>query len=209
METMIFTIVIFAIAGALLGIITKKIIQSKRYKKRGINPQEEPVNWALVKKIWNDKNSSKSKYYAKKPLTPPEQEMYWKLIKALPEYIILAQVGFSGFLYTKDGRSKENYIKFNNVKQKRADFIICDKNFEIIAAIEIDDSSHDKEKDEKRDIALLEAGITTIRWNVRKLPREEEIRNTVNRLKTPIPVKIEARNPPEKNEHENHPRLPG
>lgn len=210
MKTMIFIIIVLAIAGALLGIITKKIIKSIRYdyNKRELNPQKEPVNWGLVK-IWNDKNISKSKYYTKRPLTPPEQVMYWKLVKALPEYVILAQVDFSSFIYAKDGKQKENYINFNKIKQKRADFLVCDKSFKIAAAIEIDDSSHDKEKDKKRDIALLEAGILTIRWNVGNLPTEEEIKNAVDRLTVSIPVNMEKRQHRKGKEHENDHRLPG
>lgn len=156
-----------------------------------------------------NKKLSKSKYYAKRPLTQPEQTMYWKLIKALPEYVVLAQVSFSSFIYAKGDLSKENYIKFNKIKQKRADFMICSKDFKIIAVIEVDDSSHDKEKDEKRDKALMEAGVKTIRWHVKNLPAGEEIKKTVDRLKASTPGNIEHKQQPEKNEHENNYRLPG
>lgn len=173
-----------------------------------MNPQEEPVNWELVK-IWNNKNSSKSKYYAKRPLSQPEQAMYWKLIKALPEYVVLAQVNFGSFIYTKGDTSKENYINFNKMKQKRADFLICGKDFKIIAAVELDDSSHNKEKDEKRDKALMETGITTIRWSVGNLPGEKEIKEKVDRLKASTPVNMETQQHDRGKEHENDHRLPG
>lgn len=179
MKTMIFIIIVLAIATA--------IYAGSRHKQK----------------------PSKSKYYSKRPLTQPEQTMYWKLIKALPEYVVLAQVSFSGFIYAKNGRPKENYIKFNKIKQKRADFLICDKSFKIIAAIEVDDSSHDKEKDERRDKALIEAGIPTIRWNVGNLPTEEKIKTEVDRLTVQIPVNMKQRQHHKGKEHENDHRLPG
>lgn len=156
-----------------------------------------------------NKKPLKSKYYEKRPLSQPEQAMYWKLIKALPECVVLAQVNFGSFIYTKGGTAKENYINFNKMKQKRADFLICNKDFKIIAAVELDDSSHNKEKDEKRDKALMEAGIATIRWNVGNLPGEKEIKEKVDRLKASTAVNMEPRQHDRGKKHENDQRLPG
>jgi hypothetical protein len=125
------------------------------------------------------KTSKASKFFPKKPLSEPEQILYWKLLKSLPEQIILAQVGFSRILYTKGGTYKGNFSKFSTAKQKVADFVICDKTFYILAVIELDDSTHDKEKDRIRDEMLNQAGLKTIRWSVNRMPTEEEIHKAI------------------------------
>lgn len=122
------------------------------------------------------------KYHAKKPLTNPEQIMYFKLKKALPEHEILAQVPFSRFLYTKGGTKEENWTLNSKARQKISDFLICNKDFSVIAAVEIDDSSHNKTKDEQRDEILKQAGIPTIRWNVKQLPTEQQIADQVKAI---------------------------
>jgi hypothetical protein len=42
-------------------------------------------------------------FYAKKPLSSSEQILYFRLCKALPEHIVLAQVGLSRILGVKKG----------------------------------------------------------------------------------------------------------
>lgn len=59
------------------------------------------------------------------------------------------------------------------------DFLICQKDSSIIAAIELDDKTHNqesrKEADTKKDKALESANIRIIRWNVKAIPDSEEI----------------------------------
>jgi hypothetical protein len=121
-----------------------------------------------------------SGFFSKKPLSEPEQILYWQLIKALPNHVVLAQVSFSRFLYTKNGTGNENFSRLATARQKVADFVICDKSFYILAVIELDDSTHSKEKDDARDAILQEAGLKTIRWKNTKLPTTEEIQKIVN-----------------------------
>ena len=64
------------------------------------------------------------------------------------------------------------------MKQKVADFLVLDQQFQILKIIELDDSSHDskKEKDAIRDRNAEEAGLETIRWHVSNLPDRTQIR---------------------------------
>lgn len=125
------------------------------------------------------KTKKNSKFFPKKPLSEPEQILYWKLRKALPEHVVLAQVSFSRFLYTKGATAKDNFWRSARARQKVADFVVCDKTFRMLAVIELDDSTHSKEKDKIRDEILKEAGFRTVRWNVNKMPTEEEIQKTI------------------------------
>ncbi len=131
-------------------------------------------------KLFPEKRRTKAKFSQKKPLSEVEQILYFKIQKAIGEnYLVLPQVAFSRFLYTTGGNNKENWSKFSIARQKVIDYLICKKNFEIMAAIELDDSSHKAEKDKQRDNILTEAGIKIVRWNVKKMPDEQEIISTL------------------------------
>ncbi|MFZ2449070.1 MAG: DUF2726 domain-containing protein [Methylovulum miyakonense] len=63
-----------------------------------------------------------------------------------------------------------------------ADYVICRKDFSIIAIIELDDASHNSESrmanDLKKDQAIKDSGLKIIRWHVNNMPDIEK--NTVN-----------------------------
>lgn len=97
---------------------------------------------------------------AKQPLTEREQAMYFRLTKTLPEHVVLAQVAFSALLTTKDKPTRATFDR------KVADFVLCDKAFTVLAAIELDDASHrDRQAhDAARDALLTKAGIRVMRF---------------------------------------------
>jgi hypothetical protein len=120
-----------------------------------------------------DINASFSK---KNVLTTVEQNAYWKIIEAAGnDKIVLAQVSFSSFLKTS-GDAKDRRVLFNTARQKVADFVICNKGFEVLKVIEIDDKSHNKDKDSKRDEITEKAGIKTLRYEATNLPSVEDLR---------------------------------
>ena len=117
-------------------------------------------------------------FYVKKPLTQPEQVLYHRLVKALPEHIILAQVQVSRVLGVKKG---SNFNEWNNrINRMSYDFVVCGKDSAVLAAIELDDKSHESNRrsttDEKKNKATADAGLRLIRWNVKTLPDESAIR---------------------------------
>lgn len=87
--------------------------------------------------------------------------MFLRLTQALPEHIVLAQVSFSALLDAKTQRAR------NRFNQKTADFVICDKAFNVVAEVELDDSSHNgrSKQDANRDNMLKDAGYKVIRFN--------------------------------------------
>ena len=117
-------------------------------------------------------------FYVKKPLSQPEQVLYHRLIRALPEHIVLAQVQVSRVLGVKKG---SNFNEWNNrINRLSYDFVVCGKDATVIAAIELDDKTHESKTraatDEKKNKASADAGLRLIRWHVRSLPTEEAIR---------------------------------
>lgn len=134
--------------------------------KRRRSPGEEEAPWP---------------FYPKKPLTQPEQVLYHRLIAALPEHIVLAQVQLSRVLGVKKGF---NFHEWNNrINRMSLDFVVCLKDSTVIAAIELDDKTHEQasrmEADAKKEKALSDAGIVLVRWQVNALPDEYAIRSAL------------------------------
>lgn len=127
-------------------------------------------------------------FYVKRPLSQPEQVLYHRMIRALPEHIVLAQVQVSRVLGVKKGA---NFHEWNNrINRLSYDFLVCSKDSTVIAAIELDDKTHELSNrastDEKKNRASADAGLRLIRWHVRSLPSEELIRQEL--LASPDPV---------------------
>ena len=118
-------------------------------------------------------------FYAKKPLTQPEQILYHRLVTAMPECIVLAQVQLSRVLGVKKGFSFNQWN--NRINRMSLDFCVCLKDSTVVAAVELDDKTHEKgsriEADAKKEKALSAAGIALVRWNVNALPDETTIRH--------------------------------
>lgn len=127
----------------------------------------------LKAKAKREKDQRHAAIQKKPPLTKNEQPMYFRLVAAFPEHLILAQVAFSALL-TAQGRATRN--RFD---RKVADFVLCSKAFEVIAVIELDDSSHNgrEKEDEEREKLLTNAGYRVIRY--RKVPDLEKLKNDV------------------------------
>lgn len=127
-------------------------------------------------------------YLSKNPLTPTETIFYHRLVAALPEHIVLAQVQLSSFLQVdKTQIKRQNYYKwFTPISQQSIDFLICSKDFSIIAAVELDDKSHNLTKaiirDDKKNINLAAANIRLIRWHAEAMPETETIQRAIRQL---------------------------
>jgi hypothetical protein len=122
------------------------------------------------------------KYKAKTLMTDNEFEFFNRLIKALPQYYIFPQVSLGAILEGDSSDYKErNRIRLT-FAQKMADYVIYDQNKKIVAIIELDDKTHNKEKDDKRDVMTSAAGYKTIRFESKKKPTIEEISNIFNKI---------------------------
>lgn len=105
-----------------------------------------------------------SAYYAVKPLTATEQAFFRLIESSLPGYVILAQVDAKRIVRTKRSKSHQH---FNRVAQLSLDYVICRRDFSVVAAVELDDPSHDRERqktrDEKKDAMMKAIGVRLIR----------------------------------------------
>lgn len=112
----------------------------------------------------------------KAPLTEREQSMYFRLTQSMPETIVLAQVAFSALLDTKDKPTRGTFDR------KTADFVVCSKAFDVIAVVELDDSSHKGRAahDGMRDALLSKAGYKVLRF--KNIPDKDEVLAAFARL---------------------------
>ncbi|MGC9396299.1 MAG: DUF2726 domain-containing protein [Anaerolineae bacterium] len=101
-------------------------------------------------------------------LTPAELNFYRVLVTALAHrYCIFVQVPISNLVYPKSGDRKTNNALRQKIVYKRVDFVLCDPaTLRPLAAIELDDASHDRPdriaRDAFVDQVFAAAGIPLI-----------------------------------------------
>lgn len=112
-------------------------------------------------------------------MTPAENEFYTMLVSAVGErYFVFPQVHLSALL---NHEVKGQYWKaaFSSINGKSVDYVISDRTTrKSLAAIELDDYTHDAEDRKQRDIEveriLKEAGMPLLRFtNYKTISREE------------------------------------
>ncbi len=106
---------------------------------------------------------------AKPILTKRELQFFAVLEQALPRAYIFPQVSFSAILTTKGFYTRSQF------NRKIADFVVCDERMNIVAVIELDDSSHRgrEQQDAVRDAMLNEAGYPVLRYA--QIPQASQI----------------------------------
>ena len=118
-------------------------------------------------------------FKAKSFLTPNELEFLGRLEAAVPEYRFHAQVAMGALLDPAVSRkdAKEYFRLRGMISQKIVDFVAQSRrDGSIKAIIELDDRTHDSEKDAKRDAMVASAGLQTIRWHSKTKPDIAAIR---------------------------------
>ncbi len=111
-------------------------------------------------------------------LSKPEQVLYQRLVKVFPDLLVLPQVSISQFIRVRKGANF--YRVFNRYNRLTADFVVCSIDFQVLAAIELDDRSHDRPArlaaDERKTAVMQAAGIPLHRLNVNPMPDEKALR---------------------------------
>lgn len=115
-----------------------------------------------------------------------ELEMFERIKTALPECEIFPQAPLASFIRIDPQRAGKRLAtkRFhwqNRISQQRVDFLVClRRDMSTVAAIELDDPSHESDeaqrRDAKKDKSLNDANVPLIRWRVEAMPEAEEIR---------------------------------
>jgi hypothetical protein len=126
-------------------------------------------------------------YKARNILTANEVEFFGRLRSALPHHNIFPQVAMSALIEPK-ATGKQRMIDFRRMSQKRVDFAVFDSTLKLLAIVELDDSSHNAERDVVRDEYTKSAGIRTLRYSASKRPSVEVLRAAI----APAPASSKA-----------------
>ncbi len=165
MKTILIIVVLLLVALTIFALISRK------QKNNGFIKNADELE---------DKSAGLPVFYGRPALTEIEQTLYHRLVEALPDCAVLAQVQVSQIVGIKKGPLWQTW--FNKISRKSVDFLVCLKDFTIVAAIELDDSTHEREDRKKadgdKDAALLGAGYKVIRWSAKSLPSIEVIQST-------------------------------
>jgi len=145
--------------GGLILLFTFVFVRLVRSSKSPTVPQPWPV-------------------YARRLMSPPEQVLYGRLVEALPGKLILSQVQLTRILEVKNVPNRNVWL--NKLIRLSVDFVVCYPDSSVIAAIELDDSTHNgasrQSADTRKSEALAAAGVRLVRLHVRNLPSVEDIR---------------------------------
>nr|WP_255725124.1 DUF2726 domain-containing protein [Photobacterium sp. OFAV2-7] len=116
--------------------------------------------------------------------TAAERSFYGVLTQALKdEYVVFGKVRVADIIKPQSGLSRSQWQQaFNKISAKHIDFVICDINtLSVLCAVELDDSSHQKDERVKRDAFLSEAftsaKIPLVKIGARRAYLISDIRN--------------------------------
>ena len=109
-------------------------------------------------------------YRARKLMTDNEAEFFGRLVVALPAHYISPQVAMSALIEAASSDRKLAHSDRLKIAQHRADFVVCTREGEVVAVVELDDRTHSSAKDQLRDSRLEQAGIRTVRFQSRAKP---------------------------------------
>lgn len=114
-------------------------------------------------------------------LSAPEQALYRRLLEALPNHRVLAQVQLLQTVRFKRGSRDASIL--NRISQLSIDFLVVGPETAIVAAIELNDATHDdaqrRAADARKAHALKSAGIPLLIWSVREMPDVPTIRAAI------------------------------
>ena len=136
-----------------------------------------------IAKRWLGTSAPANFYKAKPLLSANEKEFYNRLSEALPDYRILTQVALGALLLPNVRSNSSAYYRARgSFSQKIADFVICNREMFVVAVVELDDRTHNADRDAKRDRMLEQAGYKVIRWESKRKPTPEQIRQQIQSI---------------------------
>lgn len=121
--------------------------------------------------------------------TPAERKFLLALEQVLPpDCRVFGQVRLADVLDIRPGLTRSQWgSAFARIKSKHLDFVICDdSSLEILFAVELDDSTHQRpdriERDDFLNQAMSRAGIPLLRFPVQKTYSPRELVKALNTL---------------------------
>lgn len=117
-------------------------------------------------------------YRARDLMTANERDMFARLVRALPDAYVFPQVAMGALITAAPsmGEAVARGVR-SRFDRKIVDFVVVDRHtFDVVAIVELDDRTHEAERDAARDRITRGAGYKTLRFDSRKKPDIVEIR---------------------------------
>lgn len=129
--------------------------------------------------VWNARRRNRGHVIGVRPrrvLDGAPAHLYRTLCAGLPNHHVLARVPFSDFMEPRKGHSGLQAA----LAGYRADFLVCDSSFGVVAVID----AGSEPRDAKRDALLRDAALPLIRWPANQAPDASEVRETIRDLES-------------------------
>jgi len=146
-------------------------VLTKYFSKNGRTPIQVQTNTGL--------SAGELASISIKPLLSPIELEFSKLLdKALPELRVMYQVAVYQTIKIIDG---PEYLKiWNKLNRLTFDFVLIDRESNVVAVIELDDKTHLRaasiKRDQKKDDLIKFLGKPLLRFNVSSMPSAEVLR---------------------------------
>jgi len=118
------------------------------------------------------------RYRKKAFLTGCELEFFHRLRQALPECLIIPQVGLAA-LIEPAGIGPGRQAALALLATRRAGYAVFDEQMQLLVIIELDHSSRHKRAETAMDRYLADAGLRTVRFSSKRPPSDARIRGSV------------------------------
>lgn len=140
---------------------------------------------------WNSRHREPPFRVRARPLlTDNEIEFHERLCAAVPEFQVLAQVSMGALIEPDVAGGDGNWLSIRaRFAQKVVDYVVIDDDRQVLALVELDDSTHDRRRDAERDAITALAGYTTLRYESRDKPDVDLLRADLLANCAPVALK--------------------
>jgi len=113
-------------------------------------------------------------------MTPREVE-FWRLLRAVAEpYHVAPQVAMNALLKVAPGMDRKRSLgSRNSFDRKYVDFALVDERGSVRLLIELDDRTHNADRDASRDRMTAQAGYSTLRINGRAAHNSDLLKSAI------------------------------
>lgn len=178
-------VIVFATAMNTTPKAKPKRRQERNQPKTTQNAPEAKDSIGELPIRFNEQNASSRPQYRDKfqLLNKSEQVLYTRLAEAVPAMLVFSQVSMSQVFHI-NGRTKDGYRQLGEVGRKSIDFLLCrPDDTSIVLAIELNGPTHETERqkasDEKKQLALEQAGIPLLILTPDELPDVATLRKVI------------------------------
>jgi hypothetical protein len=113
-------------------------------------------------------------------LPQDERKLFDRITRTLTDVVVLIQVPITAFVRVKEGAISAGLV--NRYEKLCVDFLICNRDTSVIAAVVLDNKARDPKDRHRSDAwkkqrhhALVSAGIPVLQWNLVDPPDEAGI----------------------------------